>query len=95
VECTSISGGARFDANATGIRYCRILLNGAAVAFSVAPAVSATLGSGACVYTQVKLIPGDYIELSAYQTSTVALNVGAVGAVGKQTFLSVVYAGGY
>jgi len=89
-----ISAGARFDANATGVRYISVFLNGLAIALSMAPNNGTISGSGCSIYTAVKLIPGDYIELNAYQNSGGALNVGAVGATGKQTYLSVVYAGG-
>lgn len=75
----SIGGCVGFLANATGVRYAYIVVNGATtIALNTAPATSAidTRVTVACDYL---LAAGDYVELGAYQNSGGALNMTATG----------------
>jgi hypothetical protein len=74
-----------FAANATGLRLALLTKNGVTVNGSGA------IGPGNSVFetalqgtTTIALAVGDYVELSAYQNSTVTLNVGNTIAVAAQ-----------
>jgi hypothetical protein len=75
-----ITGNVEFAANATGQRAIAILLNGTSnIATERAVAASAAANTQLSIATQYPLAAGDYIELTAYQSSGGALNVVATG----------------
>jgi hypothetical protein len=91
VTRVQLFGGARFDANATGIRSITPYKNGAA-AFAGRPSPLASAGDDATTHTLNFVSPvlgvtaGDYFELMAYQTSGGALNV----ATGDFTYFGII-----
>jgi hypothetical protein len=75
----SIGACVRFTANATGIRYVSIRLNGAlALIFDTRPAVNGD-ATVVVVSTQYRLAAADYVETTVIQTSGGNLNVETTG----------------
>jgi hypothetical protein len=71
-----ISGGALFEANATGVRGLRVRLNGSTYIQEILlNNLGASFGTRVQITTQYYLSAGDYIELQAYQNSGGNLNV--------------------
>ena len=71
-----ITAHATFASNATGIRECRIRLNGATyIAAMSATSVSASGDHSMSVSCDYKLAAADYVELVAYQSSGGLLDV--------------------
>lgn len=75
-----ITGNVEFKNNATGQRAIAILLNGTSnIATQRAVSASSSTNTQLSVATQYPLAAGDYIELTAYQSSGGALDVVATG----------------
>jgi hypothetical protein len=71
----SLSSSLGYAANATGLRYGYIRLNGTTIiGFQTTPALSAG-GAQTQIARQYRLGYGDYVEAQAYQSSGGALNV--------------------
>jgi hypothetical protein len=71
-----VVGAAEFAANATGFRSLSILANGSAIVASVTETGPTTASNTRiCVSAILTLNEGNYVELTAYQTSGAALNV--------------------
>jgi hypothetical protein len=72
-----IGGGVRYDANATGIRHARVMVNGALrVGTGLGPQSSGTTAY-AVTGRPVVLAAGDILELNAIQNSGASLNAAA------------------
>jgi hypothetical protein len=73
-----IVGNVEFDTNTTGLRYCRILLNGATqIALNYLDPGVATSTPQFNISTIYSLAAADYVELQVYQSSGGALAVNA------------------
>jgi hypothetical protein len=81
----AIDGSAVFEANATGNRQLKILLNGTTEIDSVnVPAAGGAADTHLSVSTIYQLAVNDYVELAVRQTSGVTLNVLQVGNVSPE-----------
>lgn len=65
----------RHDFHATGDRLYRIYVNGASTSYEVGSKAPATSNFGACIYAEIELNAGDYVEIYMYQNSGGALDI--------------------
>ena len=84
-----VNGGVAFAFNATGVRACRLAVNGTALAgMSRDAAAVLVYGNAVTISRLVYLTAGQYIELQAFQSSGGALNTSYV-ADNDQSFLEL------
>ena len=69
-----VTANLRWAANSTGVRYCTIWKNGAAVA-SLGYASPGSVDGDMSSSRVISLADNDYLEMNVYQTSGVALNI--------------------
>ena len=73
-----LSGVVSFALNATGLRACRFLLNGTTSIRQISQdATGATAGNDIPISMLYSLAVTDYVELQAWQNSTIAINIDA------------------
>ena len=73
-----LSGVMSFALNATGLRACRFLLNGTTSIRQISQdATGATVGNDIPISMLYSLAVTDYVELQAWQNSTITINIDA------------------